>query len=355
MGPIPDCSTAYPYPCESYGHPGKWYCNECNCADAGDAKPCMLNEEKECAEECGYTLDGSPEGNTCGFCGAGACCKLGMIVGDSVCNGTVGGDVHICVRETPSIDWYYPCDCASACQEYSPGSVETCVKHCKSDICQRLEDGTYDLSYCENYHRNDPHSAHRFAMTRQKCNNLGVLAAIVLLPTCCVCCCACCITAITACVCQRKKTPAAASSALARLQAYLAYLDPASGVPVSVPGSALHPVSGVPVSVPYTAATTAEPAADKWICICGYSNTGSKFCTSCGQKKADLWDCSCGSLNKSNFCLDCGKAKPARASGFRCLTCGAPNEDTKFCTSCGTAAPSDTFLSGTAESQELQS
>ena len=46
------------------------------------------------------------------------------------------------------------------------------------------------------------------------------------------------------------------------------------------------------------------------------------------------WTCSCGCVNTTNFCGDCGSAKPAPMSLDWTCVCGTVNT-TKFCTTCG--------------------
>lgn len=50
------------------------------------------------------------------------------------------------------------------------------------------------------------------------------------------------------------------------------------------------------------------------------------------------WTCSCGTTNKGKFCQECGKAKPADLSQYKCDKCGWEPEDKthppKFCQEC---------------------
>lgn len=51
------------------------------------------------------------------------------------------------------------------------------------------------------------------------------------------------------------------------------------------------------------------------------------------------WTCSCGAVNKSKFCPDCGKEKPAGLPQYKCDKCGwEPKDKTyppNFCPECG--------------------
>lgn len=51
------------------------------------------------------------------------------------------------------------------------------------------------------------------------------------------------------------------------------------------------------------------------------------------------WTCSCGAVNKSKFCPECGKAKPEVLPHYKCNNCGWEPEDKtrppKFCPECG--------------------
>lgn len=56
------------------------------------------------------------------------------------------------------------------------------------------------------------------------------------------------------------------------------------------------------------------------------------------KQPAAVWQCSCGALNDSPFCTQCGKARAAKRS---CSNCGwtpdSPNQIPRFCPECGTA------------------
>ena len=71
-----------------------------------------------------------------------------------------------------------------------------------------------------------------------------------------------------------------------------------------------------PAASPAANSSSAASAAS-WTCSCGTVNT-SKFCSQCGAPKpapAAGWTCSCGAVNTGKFCSECGAKKPA---GFRC-------------------------------------
>ncbi len=50
------------------------------------------------------------------------------------------------------------------------------------------------------------------------------------------------------------------------------------------------------------------PKPEIWRCVCGTENSGT-FCSECGVEKYKIWRCTCGSVNKGNFCTLCGKKK----------------------------------------------
>ena len=50
-----------------------------------------------------------------------------------------------------------------------------------------------------------------------------------------------------------------------------------------------------------------QSSQDGWTCTCGTVNT-SNFCSNCGTAKP-VWTCSCGTENTGNFCGNCGKQK----------------------------------------------
>lgn len=67
-----------------------------------------------------------------------------------------------------------------------------------------------------------------------------------------------------------------------------------------------------PQNVPETSTREATAASSApWTCSCGNVNT-SKFCPECGNKRPlpETWVCSCGAVNKGKFCMECGTKRP---------------------------------------------
>lgn len=57
------------------------------------------------------------------------------------------------------------------------------------------------------------------------------------------------------------------------------------------------------------------------------------------ENEEGMWRCSCGTLNKGNFCANCGQKRPAMMQIKFCPNCGYHfpdlNETPKFCPNCG--------------------
>ena len=84
---------------------------------------------------------------------------------------------------------------------------------------------------------------------------------------------------------------------------------------------------------------SAKPApAETWDCACGCKGITSKFCPECGSKKPEppaAWDCACGCKGiTSKFCPECGSKKPEAPSIWDC-ECGCKGITSKFCPECG--------------------
>lgn len=78
-----------------------------------------------------------------------------------------------------------------------------------------------------------------------------------------------------------------------------------------------------------------------WTCSCGKTDNRSNFCVECGKPRPASagWTCSCGAVNQGKFCPECGAKKPEGAPLYKCDKCGWEPEDPahppKFCPECG--------------------
>ena len=61
-----------------------------------------------------------------------------------------------------------------------------------------------------------------------------------------------------------------------------------------------------------------QSSQDGWTCTCGTVNT-SNFCGNCGGEKP-VWTCSCGTENTTNFCGNCGKQKGEQQEQKQAIT-----------------------------------
>ncbi|MBQ3112654.1 MAG: SPFH domain-containing protein [Firmicutes bacterium] len=93
------------------------------------------------------------------------------------------------------------------------------------------------------------------------------------------------------------------------------------------------------------APTPAAPAApaNSWACTaCQQIGNTSNFCSNCGAARpaSNSWNCpSCNNLCGGKFCANCGTPKPAEVATYKCDKCGwlpqDPQNPPKFCPNCG--------------------
>ena len=88
--------------------------------------------------------------------------------------------------------------------------------------------------------------------------------------------------------------------------------------------------------------TSQGNGGNSWVCSCGATVNGSKFCPECGSKKPEpvqtgAWQCKCGATVTGKFCPECGTPKPEETEGWTC-SCGTVNKG-KFCQNCGAKKP----------------
>lgn len=81
-----------------------------------------------------------------------------------------------------------------------------------------------------------------------------------------------------------------------------------------------------------------------WNCSCGQTGITTNFCPNCGIAKPEIksgWNCgNCGQTGiMSNFCPNCGAKKPEEDAGWNCSACGMAGITGNFCPNCGSPKP----------------